>query len=251
MSFIRSLGSSLFSYKRLPYAEIRAFSVHVLTASGAYLAFLALVAAGEERFVDMFWWLGFALLVDGIDGPIARKLDVKAVLPTWSGEQLDNVIDYVTFVLIPAYALYESGMIGEIMSFVCAAAIVISSAIYYANMGMKTKENFFSGFPVCWNMLVFTLFAINADEWTAMIVVFAAVVLTFLPIHFLHPVRVVRLRPLNLTIFLAWCLLSALALLMHFQTPAWLAWSITATALYVTGIGAVLQAFPQLGARRP
>jgi hypothetical protein len=138
MNVLRQIGQKLFYYRRRPNAEMRAFSVHMLTASGAYLAFLALVAAGESRFIDMFWWLGFALLVDGIDGPIARKLKVKEVLPRWSGEQLDNVIDYVTFVLIPAYALYQSGMIGQFMSFVCAALIVVSSAIYYANMGMKT-----------------------------------------------------------------------------------------------------------------
>ncbi|WP_099866002.1 phosphatidylcholine synthase [Pararhizobium haloflavum] len=250
MNILRPLGTKLYSYRRLPYAEIRAFSVHILTASGAYLAFLAVVAAAEERFVAMFWWLGFALLVDGIDGPIARKLKVKEVLPTWSGEQLDNVIDYVTYVLIPAFALYQSGMIGEIMSFVCAALIVISSAIYYANMGMKTAENFFSGFPVCWNMLVFTLFAINASEWTAMIVVFLAVFFTFLPIYFLHPVRVVRLRTLNLTVFFAWCIFSGISLLMNFDSPAWLAVLISVTGLYLAVIGGVLQLFPKLGARR-
>lgn len=248
MTDLRSIATRLFRYRRLPYAEIRAFSVHVLTASGAYLAFLAVVAAGEDRFVAMFWWLGLALLVDGIDGPIARRLKVKEVLPTWSGEQLDNVIDYVTYVLIPAFALYQSGMIGEIMSFVCAALIVISSAIYYANMGMKTDENFFSGFPVCWNMLVFTLFAIQASEWTAMIVVFLAVIFTFLPIHFLHPVRVKRLRPINLAIFSAWCVFSGAALILNFDSPDWLAWAVTLTALYLSVIGAVLQAFPKLGA---
>ena len=248
MTLLRRIGTKLYSYRRLPYAEIRAFSVHILTASGAYLAFLAVVAAAEERFVAMFWWLGFALLVDGIDGPIARRLNVKEVLPGWSGEQLDNVIDYVTYVLIPAFALYQSGMIGEFMSFVCAALIVISSAIYYANMGMKTAENFFSGFPVCWNMLVFTLFAINASEWTAMIVVFVAVFLTFLPIYFLHPVRVVRLRPLNMAIFLAWCLFSGWSLLLDFDSPLWLGWAITLSAIYLSVIGAVLQLFPKFGA---
>ena len=87
-----------FNYKRVPYAEIRAFSVHILTASGSFLAFLGVVAAAEgrddpQRFVDMFWWLGLALIVDGIDGPIARKVRVKEVLPNWSGDTLDNIID--------------------------------------------------------------------------------------------------------------------------------------------------------------
>lgn len=237
----------LFNYRRVPYAEIRAFSVHILTASGSFLAFLGVVAAAEHRFVDMFWWLGLALLVDGIDGPIARRVRVKEVLPNWSGDTLDNIIDYVTYVLLPAFALYQSGMIGEPWSFVAAAMMVVSSAIYYADMGMKTDEYFFSGFPVVWNMVVFTLFVIDASDVTAMILVAVSVVLTFLPINFLHPVRVKRLRQLNLAIFFAWSALGGYALLLHFATPNWLVVVFVATGIYLYCIGAVLQFFPALG----
>lgn len=237
----------IFNYRRVPYAEIRAFSVHILTASGSFLAFLGVVAAAEQRFVDMFWWLGLALAVDGIDGPIARKVRVKEVLPNWSGDTLDNVIDYVTYVLLPAFALYESHMIGVPWSFVAAGLIVVSSAIYYADMGMKTEENFFSGFPVVWNMVVFTLFVIKASEVTAFTVVAVSVFLTFLPINFLHPVRVKRLRPLNLAVFAVWSVLSIIALLLHFESPTWLVWGVVASGLYLYCIGAILQAFPAFG----
>jgi len=240
----------IFNYKRVPYAEIRAFSVHMLTASGSFLAFLGVVAAAEQRFVDMFWWLGLALVVDGIDGPIARKVRVKEVLPNWSGDTLDNIIDYVTYVLLPAFALYQSGMIGEPWSFVAAGLIVVSSAIYYADMGMKTDEYFFSGFPVVWNMLIFTLFVIDASATTALIAVLASVVLTFLPIHFLHPVRVQRLRPLNMAVFFLWCGFGGYALLLHFQSPAWVVWGTILSGLYLYVIGGVLQFFPALGRRR-
>ena len=239
----------IFNYKRVPYAEIRAFSVHILTASGSFLAFLGVVAAAEQRFVDMFWWLGLALAVDGIDGPIARRLRVKEVLPNWSGDTLDNVIDYVTYVLLPAFALYESHMIGVPWSFAAAGLIVVSSAIYYADMGMKTDENFFSGFPVVWNMVVFTLFVIKPSENVAFTIVVVSVILTFLPINFLHPVRVVRLRALNLTVFGIWCALSAAALLMHFDSPQWLVWGVVISGLYLYCIGAILQLFPNLGRR--
>ncbi|EDQ32878.1 Phosphatidylserine synthase [Hoeflea phototrophica DFL-43] len=238
-----------FKYRRVPYAEIRAFSVHILTASGSFMAFLALVAAAEGRFVDLWWWLGLALLIDGIDGPIARKLNVKEVLPNWSGVMLDNVIDYVTYVLIPAFALYQSGMIGETLSFVAAGLIVVSSAIYYADTGMKVEENFFSGFPVVWNMLVFTLFVIKASELVAFGIVLVAVVMTFLPINFLHPVRVARLRPLNLTVFGIWSVLSGYALLLHFDSPDWLMWSVMLTGAYLFVIGGIMQMFPNLGRR--
>ena len=239
----------IFNYRRVPYAEIRAFSVHILTASGSFLAFLGVVAAAEHRFVDMFWWLGLALLVDGIDGPIARKVQVKEVLPNWSGDTLDNIIDYVTYVLLPAFALYQSGMIGEPWSFVAAGMIVVSSAIYYADMGMKTDEYFFSGFPVVWNMVVFTLFVIDASATTAMIIVTISVVLTFLPINFLHPVRVKRLRWLNMTVFLLWCALSGYSLLLHFQSPDWLIAGVVLTGIYLYCIGGIMQFVPSLGAK--
>lgn len=237
----------IFNYKRVPYAEIRAFSVHILTASGSFLAFLGVVAAADKNFTSMFWWLGLALLVDGIDGPIARKVRVKEVLPNWSGDTLDNIIDYVTYVLLPAFALYQSGMIGQPWSFVAAGMIVVSSAIYYADTGMKTEEYFFSGFPVVWNMVIFSLFVIDASATTAMTVVVISVLLTFLPINFLHPVRVKRLRALNLGVFFVWSALGIYALLMDFSTPFFVLVPFVATGVYLYVIGGILQIFPNLG----
>ncbi|RWM09971.1 MAG: phosphatidylcholine/phosphatidylserine synthase [Mesorhizobium sp.] len=250
--------------KKVTWPQARAFSVHLLTASGSFLAFLSLVAASEERWTAMFWWLGLALFVDGIDGPIARKLEVKEILPTWSGEMLDNIIDYVTYVLIPAFALYQRGFMGENLSFLSAAIIVVSSAIYYADTGMKTKENFFKGFPVVWNMVVFTLFVIEPGPWVSFAVVVVAGILTFLPINFIHPVRVVRLRSLNLGMFLLWCAFGALALaqaalasfynqigVLGEQVSDFTKIGITITGLYLACIGGIMQLFPDLGAKKP
>ena len=236
--------------KKVTWPQARAFSVHLLTASGSFLAFLSLVAAAEKQWTAMFLWLGLALFVDGIDGPIARKLDVKEVLPTWSGELLDNIIDYVTYVLIPAFALYQSGFMGPGLSFLSAAIIVVSSAVYYADTGMKTRENFFKGFPVVWNMIVFTLFVIETGEYVSFAVVVIAAVLSFVPVYFLHPVRVKRLRPLNLGVFLAWCLLGVVALAQGMQASLWVQVGVGATALYLFAIGAVMQLFPNLGLKK-
>ena len=237
--------------KKVTWPQARAFSVHLLTASGSFLAFLSLVAASEQRWTAMFWWLGLALFVDGIDGPIARKLQVKEILPTWSGDTLDNIIDYVTYVLIPAFALYQRGFMGPGLSFLSAAIIVISSAIYYADTGMKTKENFFKGFPVVWNMVVFTLFVIEPGEWVSFGVVVAAAVLTFLPISFLHPVRVVRLRKLNLAIFMLWCGFGVAAIVQAMDAHPYVKAGIAVTGIYLFVIGGIMQLFPKLGARRP
>lgn len=236
--------------KKVTWPQARAFSVHLLTASGSFLAFLSLVAAAEKQWTAMWLWLGLALFVDGIDGPIARKLEVKEVLPTWSGEMLDNIIDYVTYVLIPAFALYQSGFMGEGLSFLSAAIIVVSSAIYYADTGMKTKENFFKGFPVVWNMLVFTLFVLQPGEYVSFAIVVAAAFLSFVPVNFLHPVRVKRLRPLNLGIFLLWCAVAVVALAQNMQASWPVQWVIGATGAYLFVVGGVMQLFPKLGLRQ-
>jgi phosphatidylcholine synthase len=236
--------------KKVTWPQARAFSVHLLTASGSFLAFVSLVAASEERWTAMFWWLGLALFVDGIDGPIARKLEVKEILPTWSGELLDNIIDYVTYVLIPAFALYQRGFMGEGLSFVSAAIIVISSAIYYADTGMKTKENFFKGFPVVWNMVVFGLFVVEPGEWVSFAVVVIAGILTFVPVYFLHPARVQRLRNINLPIFLLWCVFGAIALFQQMDASWFVKWGIAVTSIYLLTIGIVMQFFPSLGAKK-
>jgi phosphatidylcholine synthase len=235
---------------KVTWPQTRAFSVHLLTASGSFLAFLSLVAAAEKQWTAMFLWLGLALFVDGIDGPIARRLDVKEVLPAWSGELLDNIIDYVTYVLIPAFALYQSGFMGPGLSFLSAAIIVVSSAVYYADTGMKTKENFFKGFPVVWNMLVFTLFVVRTGEWTSFAIVVVAAALSFAPIHFLHPVRVKRLRPLNLAMFFAWCALGLVALAQDMAASLAVQAGVAVTAVYLFVIGGVMQLFPTLGQKK-
>ncbi|GGD88970.1 phosphatidylcholine synthase [Aureimonas endophytica] len=221
--------------------EWRAFSIHLLTASGAFWAFLSIIAAAERRWADMFGWLGLALFVDAIDGPMARKVNVQRILPNWSGDVLDQIIDYATYVIIPAFALYQSGIIGRPLSFVAAALIVITSAIYYADTRMKTSDYYFRGFPVAWNMVVFTFFATQPNSITAFLFVAFCAVATFLPIKFVHPTRVKRLRTLSLAVTAVWALLSTGAIFYHFDVSGWVKLGIVATGLYLLGIGAVLQ----------
>ncbi len=227
----------------------RAFAVHLLTASGALWAFLSIIAAAEQRWVATFAWLGLALLVDGIDGPLARRIDITRVLPTWSGDLLDAVIDYVTYVIIPAFALYQADLIHPPLAFIAAALIVITSAIYYADLDMKSKDYYFIGFPVVWNMVIFTFFAVRPGSTFAFGFVLICCVATFLPIKFLHPVRVKRYRAFNLTVFGIWSALGLAALFMAFQVPTWIKVGLLASGLYLFCIGGVLQWLGRLNHR--
>lgn len=233
--------------RKITMPQLLAFTVHLFTATGSIFAFLSLTEASSKNWVISFAWLGLALFVDGVDGPVARHLKVKYVLPNWSGELLDNIIDYVTYVLIPAFIVYNSGLLNHFLSYLAALIIVISSAVYYADTGMKTRENFFKGFPVVWNMLVFSLFIISPNQWISFVCIIVSACVSFMPIYFLHPVRVQRLRKINLPIFLLWCALGALALAYGLHTPLWLRAGVAITGAYLYVIGGIMQLFPKLG----
>jgi len=138
-----------------------AFSVHVFTALGAGVALLALMEAVREHWTAMFWWLGVALVIDGVDGPMARRLDVVGLQPNWSGEVLDLVVDFVTYVFVPAYAITASGMLWPLAAPVLGVGIAVSGALYFADRRMKSDDNHFRGFPGLWNMAAFYLFLLH------------------------------------------------------------------------------------------
>ena len=130
-----------------PLANALAFGVHIFTASGAALALFALLAAIEHKWGLMFLLLGVALFVDGVDGMFARRLDVAERLPRWSGDVLDLVVDFLTYVFIPAFVVVASGLLPAWLAIPCAIAIIISGALYFADTEMKTKDNYFLRLP--------------------------------------------------------------------------------------------------------
>ena len=193
--------------------QVRAFSVHLLTASGAAVALFALIAAADWRWSEMFAWLALALAIDGVDGYLARKLRIAETLPRWSGEALDLVVDFSTYVLIPAFALVAGAILPAAFELPAAAAIVISSAIYFADRRMKTDDSYFRGFPAVWNLVAFYLFLFGPDPLLALVAVVLFVILTFVPIVFVHPLRVERWRPVNIALCTVWAGLAGLAVL--------------------------------------
>jgi phosphatidylcholine synthase len=207
-------------------ARAAAFSVHVFTALGAGVALIAMLQAVRENWAGMFGWLGVALVIDGLDGPIARRLDVVQVLPDWSGEALDFVVDFITYVFVPAYAITASGLLLPWSAMLLGAGVVVTSALYFADTRMKTSDNHFRGFPALWNAAAFYLFLLHPAPWIASLTVITLMVLTFVPFHVIHPVRVARLRGLNLTLIAVWAVLAIVALAQDFDVD----WPVT-TAL--------------------
>src|SRR5262245_14141331 len=180
------------------FIRARAFAVHVFTAAGAALALAALVYAVRAQWPAMFLCLGAALIVDGIDGTIARHVKVAEVLPRWSGDVLDLVVDFVTYVFVPAYAIAAGGLLPDALALPAGIVIVVTGSLYFADRQMKTADNYFRGFPTLWNAAAFYLFVLKPAPWLATTAVAVLAVATFLPFKFLHPMRVARLRTLNI-----------------------------------------------------
>jgi phosphatidylcholine synthase len=216
---------------------IAAFAVHVFTAAGVALGFGALIAAVERRWTLMFCCLGVALFVDGIDGAIARKLRVAERLPRWSGDVLDLVVDFVTYVFVPAYAVAASGLLPQALAVPAGIVIVVTGALYFADREMKTSDHYFRGFPALWNAIAFYLFLLKPAPWAAVAVVMLLAVLTFVPFKFLHPFRVERLRTVTLAAVALWGALATVALVYDLEPGPWVAGALVALGFYFTGVG--------------
>jgi phosphatidylcholine synthase len=212
--------------------RIAAFAVHIFTACGAGLALLALIAAVRGEWVVMFVWLSVALAVDAIDGPLARAAKVAEVLPNWSGDALDFVVDFTTYVFVPAYAIMASGLLPPIAAIPLGFAVVVTGALYFADLRMKTADNYFRGFPVLWNAAAFYLFLLQPHPWIAAGMVALLTGLTFAPIRFAHPLRVRQRRTLTVTLLALWSALGAATLALNFNPDPWITTALCAIALY-------------------
>ena len=211
---------------------VAAFAVHVLTASGAACALLALMAAVHAAWAEMFAWLGAALIVDGVDGTLARRLRVAETLPRWSGELLDFVVDFATYVFVPAYAIAASGLLPPSLALPLGLIVTVTGALYFADRRMKTADSYFRGFPALWNVAAFYLFVLKPAPWLGASAIAVLAAATFAPIHFVHPVRVPRWRRLNLAALVAWAALAAFAVAQRLDPPAWAAAALAAIAIY-------------------
>jgi len=231
-----------------PFLRAAAFSVHIFTALGAGVALIALLEAVREHWAAMFWWLGAALVIDAVDGPVARKLDVERVQPNWSGEVLDLVVDFVTYVFVPAYAITASGLLLPFAGPILGMGITVTGALYFSDRRMKSADNHFRGFPGLWNIAAFYLFLLHLPPALSTLAVAMLIMLTFVPFRVLHPIRVVRLRWLTLSLIGAWTALVMVALTNDFQVGAAVTAVLCAIAVYIVGCDAAIRFVRSLNA---
>ena len=224
--------------------ETKALSVHLFTATGAVFAMLAMLAAADAKWSLMFLWLIVAFFVDGVDGPLARKYDVKTNAARFDGVLLDLIIDYLTYVFIPAFALFKSGLLPGWTGWIAIIIITFASAMYFCDGTMKTKDNSFHGFPGCWNMVVIVLFALSPNFWFILALISLLAISMFLPVKFVHPVRTLRWRAVTLPMAMAWVVFAGWAAWVDFHPQSWAHWGLVITSIYLATAGLFQQNTP-------
>jgi phosphatidylcholine synthase len=232
------------------FETMRAYGAHVFTATGAVFAMLAMLAAVDGRWAAMFLWLVVAFIVDGVDGALARRYDVTTKAPIIDGALLDLVIDYLTYVFVPAFALHRAGLLPGTTGLVALLVIAFASAIYFADTRMKTADKSFSGFPACWNMLAIVVFATRPELWRILAIVIVLTVTMFVPVKFVHPVRTRRWRTVSLPVAVVWTGLAGWAALTDFNQSPWVTRALVVTSSYLLVVGAVQQLVERREARQ-
>lgn len=223
----------------------KAYAVHLFTATGAVFAMLAMLAAVDGEWSMMFLWLVVAFVVDGIDGPLARRYHVQTYANTIDGNLLDMIIDYMTYVFIPAFALFTSGLLPGWTGWFAIIVITFASALYLADTRMKTRDKSFLGFPSCWNMVVIVLFALQPNFWFTLGLVAVLAVAMFTPLKFVHPVRTARWRVVTLPMAFAWTFFAGWAAWVDFHPDSWANWGLLVTSIYLLLAGILQQVIPE------
>lgn len=199
--------------KKYPCIQyILAWSIHLFTAMGAVFGFLAIIAIGRHQWLLAFTWMAVSVFIDSVDGILARAFKVKDVLPDFDGALLDNIVDYFTYVIVPASFLYETHSVPYKLNLLSSILITLSSAYQFCQSDAKTEDHWFKGFPSYWNIVVLYIFLLDLPEKINFAIILSFTVMVFIPIRYLYPSRAVQYRLLNLILVSIWAFLIVLSL---------------------------------------
>ncbi len=214
-----------------PWLRLRASAVHLYTASGAVLALLIMVAAFEGDVVKALWLGLAALVIDSTDGLLARRYRVSELLPSFDGARLDDIVDYMTYVLAPVLLLWSSGYLPEgTIGMVIAALPLLASSYQFCQVDAKTEDHFFRGFPSYWNIVAFYAIVFGLGATAVGIILFVCSLLVFVPLRYVYPSRTVAFKKITVALTGLW-LVGYAAIL--FQMPDPDAFLLSFTLLYL------------------
>lgn len=222
--------------------KISAWSVHIFTASAAFIGFLSLLEIYNQNYINAFWLMALTIVIDATDGTLARLVKVKQVLPEIDGALLDNLVDYLNYVIVPSVFLWvHPDLLPNEYAVWVIMAVILTSSYQFCQSDAKTADHFFKGFPCYWNIAIFYLFILNTSSYTNTLVLAVLCLLIFVPIKYVYPSRLDyltksrRLKQLMYLCSVLWGISNALILLMYpVINPLLLTISLSYVALYVS-----------------
>lgn len=233
--------SILTDSKPNPLRVAAAWGVHLFTASGAVCGLLAILAIFEANWKMMIVWMIVAMLVDGFDGMLARWADVKKYANGIDGALLDNILDYLNYVLVPALFLIKADVLPESVRLLAACSILLTSAYQFTQTDAKTDDHHFKGFPSYWNVAALYMLLMNLSPWVNFGFLMLFNIMVFIPIKYIYPSRNSYLRTLTLGLTYLYGAIGIWGLLQYPNQPQWVVW---ASFIYV-GYYLVLSVIPK------
>ncbi|XCB29371.1 phosphatidylcholine synthase [Arcanobacterium hippocoleae] len=218
---------------------IKAWGVHAFTLSGLFFACLAVLAMGDGEFKWMWLWLGIAMIVDAVDGTMARKACVQEVVPWFDGGIVDIAVDYLTWTFIPAVFMYLALPLGpKPVAMVMMITVVVSSMFCYANKNWKSTDYYFVGFPAAWNIVAAILWVLKFNAVVNVSVVIVLAILTLVPTYYTHPFRVKKYMAINIAAVIAWIISmgTMIAIFPNTSLPAAIVFWVTGIWFMATGV---------------
>ena len=217
-----------------PVRVALAWGVHLFTASGAVWGFLALIAIFKLDWRSMIIWMIVAMFVDGFDGMLARWADVKTYAKGIDGALLDNILDYLNYVVVPALFLVEADVLPYGTRLIGACSILLTSAYQFTQTDAKTDDHHFKGFPSYWNVMALYMLLMNLPPWVNLGFLMLFNVLVFVPVKYIYPSRNSYLRKLTLTLTYLYGAIGIWGLLQYPNQPKWVVWiSLVYVAYYL------------------
>jgi len=212
--------------------KILAWGVHLFTATGAAWSFLALLAINARDYRLAILWMIVAMAVDGVDGILARLVDTKTYAPGIDGALLDNILDYFTYVVVPAYLLYTADLLPPGWQLAGALSILLTSAYQFSQSDAKTEDHYFKGFPSYWNILVIYMLGMHVPAWGNAVLLVIFNVLVFVPVKYVYPTRSGLLHRVTMGLTYLYALIGTIAVLQYPNVPQGLMWVSLAYILY-------------------
>lgn len=204
--------------------SIPAWGVHLFTATGAVWGLLAILAIFDGDYKMMIVWMIVSMLVDGFDGMLARWADVKKYANSIDGALLDNILDYLNYVLVPAIFLIKADVLPEPVRLLTACLILLTSAYQFTQVDAKTEDHHFKGFPSYWNVAALYMLLMNLPPWVNFGFLLLFNILVFVPIKYIYPSRNSYLRRLTLALTYLYGAIGIWGLLMYPNQPGWVVW---------------------------